>query len=91
VSAKAYAHAQARERRGAIALHRSLGRAMRIAGATALVSARSLTATREPFFETTWAPAPPVRFSQAEIALFLAFRLRTIVDIRAQLGFELKP
>lgn len=64
---------------------------MRIAGATAYVSAISLSATREPTFETTWSPCVPERFSQVEIALFLAFRLRTIVDIRARLGYELEP
>lgn len=86
-----YARAQARERRGALALHRPWGRSMRIAGATCYVSARSLTASRAPIFETTWSPAPPSRFTQQEIALVLAFRMRVIVDVRAELGFPLLP
>lgn len=90
MSAKVYAHAQARERRGAIALHRRCGRSMRIAGSTAYVSATSLTPRGEPRFETTWSPVTPERFTQLEIAIFLAFRLRTIVDIRAQLGLPLR-
>ena len=85
MSAKAYAHAQAREGRGAIALHRTLGRSMRIAGATAMVTVRSLTSALEPRFETTWSPATPARFSVAEIRLFLAFRLQAMAELRAEI------
>jgi hypothetical protein len=91
VSANGYARAQAREKRAAVAMYRGLGRSMRIAGATAYVSTTTLTWLGEPRFETSWSPAVPERFTQLEIALFLAFRLRAVVDIRAQLGFELQP
>ena len=86
-----YARAHARERRNALPFHTRLGRTMRIGDATAFVVVAYLAQGWDPRFETIWQPAPPERFTQAEIHLFLAFRLRAIVDIRAQLGLALEP
>ncbi len=85
MSAEKYARARAHEERTAIALHRGLGRSMRIAGRTAFISVTSLSATHEPRFETTWSPAPPERFTAADFALFDAFRRQAMAELRAEL------
>jgi hypothetical protein len=84
-----YARARTREERAAIALHRGFGRSMRMAGSTVYISVTSLTRGLAPRFECTWAPAVPERFTAAEFALFDAFRLQAMAEIRAELEASL--
>ena len=85
MSAKAYARAQARETHKALALHRLLGRSMRLGEYTVQLSVSSLTADRQPRWHVEWSPSPPPRFSPADFALFEAFRRQAMADIRAEL------
>lgn len=85
MSAKHYAQACAQEQRTAIALHRGFGRSMRFGDRTVFISVTSLSAARDPRFETTWAPAPPARFTAAEFALFDAFRRQAMAELRVEL------
>ncbi len=79
------ARERAYERRSAIALGRTFVRSMRIGANTALINITSMSEAGEPHFEVTWSPWAPERVTPADIALFDAWRVKAMAELRAEL------